>query len=269
MPEIKLLALDLDGTLLDPERKLTQTHIEAVRRARDAGIRIALASGRNVTSIEAYAKELDVEGPMVCSNGAHILASSNQEIAHSHIPTKTANYLVQYALDKDLHVSIYARYDVFFAHRNAWSDIYEARVRHLEPIMLKGRHVGSIEVTKILFADEPDVLADHQAHMESHADRLDVDIVRSEPDYLEFLPCGANKALGLAQVARHFNLEPNEIAAIGDYYNDLEMLKYAGLSAAMSTAPPEVQAAANLIAPSNVEGGVAWFIDGFLLNERK
>lgn len=268
MPNIKLIAFDLDGTLLDPKRQLTQVHIDAVRRARDAGYIITLASGRNVASIEAFAKELDIQGPMVCSNGAHVLANSQTEIVHHSIPTSTADTLTRYALDNDLHVSIYARYDVHFVHRNRWSEIYEERVRHIVPIMREEPNTLGLEVTKILFADEPEVLEPHQEAIEQMSG-LEMTIVRTEPDYLEFLPTNINKGLGLNHVANHFRLKPEEIAAIGDYYNDLEMLRYAGFSCAMGTAPADVQAAANLVAPSNVEGGVAWFIDALMSNERK
>ncbi len=269
MPQIKLLALDLDGTLLDPDRKLTQVHIDAVRKARDAGIIITLASGRNVASIEQFAKELEVEGPMVCSNGAHVLSGPNQEISHKSLPNDTAQALLDYALAHDLHLSVYARYDVYFPHRNRWSDIYTERVRHVVPKMMERPSTSELEVTKMLYADEPDVIESHQEQITALLGKLEMNVVRSEADYLEILPGGINKGLGLSKVANHFGLQPEEIAAIGDYFNDLEMLEYAGFSAAMRTAPAEVQAAANLIAPSNVEGGVAWFIDALMSNERK
>ncbi|MBX3118883.1 MAG: HAD family phosphatase [Fimbriimonadaceae bacterium] len=269
MPQIRLLALDLDGTLLDPERKLTQVHIDAVRRARDAGIVIALASGRNVASIEAFAKELEIEGPMVCSNGAHVLSSPTHEIAHTSLSQNTASQLMAYALGNNLHLSIYARHDVFFPHRNRWSDIYTERVRHVVPKMMEQQSTAGIEVTKMLFADDANVIEGHVGSIQTLLKGQEVSIVRSEADYLEILPGGINKGLGLSQVVEYFGLKPEEIAAIGDYYNDLEMLQYAGFSAAMQTAPLEVQAAANLVVPSSVEGGVACFIDAFLLNERK
>ncbi len=262
---VELIAVDLDGTLLDADREVSRRSAESSSRAKAAGVAVVLASGRNLPAVGHFAGDLGLDDPMICANGAHVVRNERSELSHVPVSGSVALEVIAYAAAERIHLNLYSKSRLCFFANSAWGDEYARRVRFVIPEVVPVSEMARLEATKLMLVDDPDSIVRHQTILSSRLSSR-VEIVSSEAEYLEFLAPGVHKGHGLSIVAGALGLARNETAAIGDYYNDLEMLRWAGISAAVANAPPEIRDAADLIVASNRDGGVAEFIDHLLSN---
>lgn len=262
--DIQLLAIDLDGTLLDSSREIPEMHRKALKRAVEAGITVVFASGRVAKTIRPYAESLGLNPAMVCCNGAHVLAADGTEILHVHLQHEAVQAAVRVAKNSNLQLNLYSRETLYFGHETPMRDLYLERVRVLTPEPLPHDSFGHIPITKLLFVAEPEELEPIHRDPDGFGPFPGASMVRSEREYLELLPAEANKGRGLATLAEAFGLSSNQVAAAGDYWNDLEMLQWAGFSGAMASAPDEVKAVADIVVPTSQEGGLSEFVEKIL-----
>jgi Cof subfamily protein (haloacid dehalogenase superfamily) len=221
---------------------------------------VCLASGRAVSTIFPYADQLGLRGPIVSCNGAYVLGRGREEIAHSTVPGGASARILEYAQRHDLHTNLYTRADVYFSHSGRWAEVYRSRTGVRERGRLDAAEMKEIEATKILFVDDREAVLRHYEATSKLLDSSDATIALSEAEYIEFLPPGIDKSAGLRAVASALNLHREEVAAVGDYLNDLEMVRWAGFSGAVSNGAPEVRERADLVVASNDEDGAAEFI---------
>lgn len=259
-----LIAIDLDGTLLTGERTPHFRHIEAIARARAAGMTVVLASGRIRPSMRPFAEPLGVETPMICSNGGHVLGPDGEEVSVDLLDKSVFDMVCEYARETGVHVSVYTRDQLLYLRETEWGFAYARRVRSTIPTVVTIEEARATEMLKVLFIDQPDRIQQHLAYMAPRIDPTKCRLTESEPEYLEFLPPSVSKGRALARLADAMGIPQTRVAAIGDYLNDLEMITYAGHSAAMGNAAPAVKAAAGRVVGTNEEGGVADFIDALL-----
>ncbi len=264
--KIRLLAIDLDGTLLTRERRPHPESTRAIRRAIGAGVTVALASGRVRPSMRPFAEEIGLEGPMVCGNGAHVLGPNGDEILHDPLPADAFEVVRRYAEEEGVHLNMYTRHELLFLHETPWGDVYRSRVAVTEPRLTTLDEIRAQVVTKAMIIDDPESIPRHKASLAPLLGGR-AHMTESEPEYLEFLSPSADKGTGLRALAEFLGIAREETAAIGDYLNDLGMLRWAGLSAAMGNAAEPVKQAAQRVMPTNDEGGVGTFIDTWVLHE--
>lgn len=266
----RLLAIDIDGTLLTSERVPHPLNIEAIRRAQENGITVVLASGRIASSIRKFSDELGLDGAMICSNGAHVQGNHGVELLHVDLGEQAKNLTLDYTAEVGVHVSAYTRDELFFVGESKWCEIYRQRVRTVMPEITTAEHVRQMQLLKLILIDEPENIQRHRRALEGILTTDLAAMTESEPDYLEVLSPKANKGLGLQVLSESLGILQAETAAIGDYLNDLEMIQWAGIGGAMGNALDEVKAAANVRVPTNNEAGVARFIDYLIeQNERE
>jgi len=262
---IRLLAIDLDGTLLTPSRTIEPKSIEAINRATEAGVIVLLASGRIRPSMSKFAQIVGLaNGPMICGNGTHAMLSSTEELFYRPLDRLAQDTLIAYAQANDLHLNLYSRDHFYFLKDTAWGDIYRSRVETIVPETLT-TSPHEVPCIKAMIVDEPERIAGHLAHLGPTMEPLGTRATESEPEYLEFMDSGASKGDALAAMADRLGIMQSESAAIGDYLNDVEMLEWAGLSGAMGNGHPAAKSAANVVVRSNEQGGVAEFIEQFVL----
>lgn len=260
----RLIALDLDGTTLDGNRQLPQRHIEAIARAREAGVCIVLASGRSVASMRPFLDRLKIVGPCICCNGGHGLGTDGEELWHHGLEPEVAKIVIGYARHHEVHVNIYSRDRLFYLWHSTWGEAYHRRVSSMPSELLDPERATSVPITKLMLVAAPDEIPRHRKAVADLIESRPVQITESEPEYLEFLAPRSTKGHGLAHLADHLGIRREEVAAMGDYLNDVEMLEWAGMSAAVANAHPETRAVAQRLFASNEEGGVADFIDSLL-----
>ena len=258
---IRLIALDLDGTVLRGDQTIHPSLIPAFARAQSHNITLAIATGRAFQSTKRIVEPFAFPGPLICSNGSQVLNDRHETIGTEFLDHDTQEFILRYAMEHNVHVSAYGEEGVSTLQDSDWLAKYKQLVRGLDiPILGFDTLMNKPLFKIVMICPEPDV-----ARLRLKLSFLEADekaqLTESGPEYLEILPRNANKGNGLAKLSQYLHLDRSEIAAIGDYKNDLEMLDWVGTSGAVENALPEVKQRAQFVVKSNEEGGVAEFID--------
>ncbi len=264
----KMLALDLDETLLNEESKVSTRNREAVKKALKKGILVTIATGRMFRSAQKFAHELGVELPLIIYHGAVIRRSDNGEIMrYRPVPWHLSLEIIQLAEEEKCHLNCYLDDRLFVKEENEQTRFYQQIVSvPVESVGDLGEFVSSDrkEPIKLSVVEEERDLEPLEIMLrEKYGSKLSV--VQSRPSFLEITSTEATKGQALRFLADKWNLDREDIIAIGDSYNDIDMLQYAGLGVAMANAPQKVRDSANMVTLSNREDGVAYFIEEYLL----
>lgn len=264
---IKLIASDLDGTLLPPEGKFRPRVREAVRRVIDAGIIVSLASGRTFESTLMFARDLGANGPLICYQGALIKDPRTGEVLHEErIPAAVMRDVVLHARDRRLHVNLYVDDETYMERLEAEGRLYQTisrRAQHAIPDLLA---VLDRDPTKCIWVSPTEEHSNELMALlrEEFGGRMEV--VRSHAVLIEGAPLGSNKGRALALLAARLGIQQEETAALGDNDNDIEMLSWAGLGLAMANASPAVLAVARHVIPPVWDDGAAYGIEHCILS---
>lgn len=259
---IKLVAVDLDGTLLDNDRKISPRAKEAIQAVREMGIEVTLATGRMFFSARTYADELGLSLPLITYQGALVKVSGSGEVLYErHVDSILAQKVITLAKDHGLNVNFYVDDYVLVEELTAYADTYARKFRAQFREVGDLRKCAHLSPLKLLVIDynEDDLILFEKKCRREFGNTLY--ITKSMPEYLEYLHPEATKAAGLDAVVKHMGINPQEVMAIGDSYNDLEMLEYAGFSVVMENAREEIKAKADYITRSNDDDGVAEALD--------
>ena len=266
---IRLIALDLDGTLLGPDRQVTAADGEAVAAARERGVHIVLATSRWYGIAQRTARRLELPAPLICHNGAHIREPHDgPELLHLRIAPEVAREIAAFCDERGFETM--TTVDGITYLRVPW----EAQIdpeRLPKDMRVARTHAEFVTgpVTGIHVFNDDAV----QAVIDSFAEQYDgvlsfpVGLSETFQPYLTITAAGADKGRALRLVCQHLGVPLQEAMAVGDAAPDVPMFAVAGLGVAMGNAPPEVQAEAGAVAPSNAEGGVAWAIQRFVLDD--
>lgn len=264
----KLAFSDIDGTLLDKDKAISeQTKAEIKRVTGKYGVKFILVSARMPRAMRYLQKEIELNTPLICYNGALIMDEMDKEgnaeiLEDVSMPWKIIEKIYKRANELDLHIGIYS-YDDWHVNRVDEGTRREIRNTENEPNTTKG--LGSIiksykdlkkSVHKMMCIGDKNAMEKlHQHVLKKYADKLH--IYRSKDTYLEFAPISISKKSAVQIIQKKYDIDKNAIIAFGDNYNDVEMLKYVGLGVAVDNAKKEVKKAANYITKSNLKNGVA------------
>ena len=261
--DIKLIALDLDDTLLDEKRRITPVVKQAIAEATEAGILVVLASGRMLPSAMPIHTALELKSPLICCNGAYVCHPDGEVIFRCPIDRETSNTVIDYARANGLYIQYYVGNDYFYETPGEESALYEklSAVHGIHIDDLAALETGS---DKLLMIRLPNV--DREIE-EAKVAFPSLSIARSKAFYIEINNPGATKGAALEALAKHYGFTKDQVMAIGDGTNDLPMLEYAGASVAMGNAVDEVKAACKFMTTSCNEDGVAKAIYKLALNK--
>lgn len=266
--KVRLLAIDLDGTLLTKDKKVLDSSRVALRAAAEAGIQVVLASGRIVTSMRPFAESIGLDqAPMISGNGTYWTLGKTHEPVQLPLPKEALVTVADYCRHHSIHLNIYTATRLFFLQETEWGEVYKSRVESIKTELADAAY-GDLPSLKVLLVDHPDRIPMHDAALGEMLSHLPIRSTESEPEYLEFMDYRANKGNALAQIAGALGMQREEVAAIGDYLNDLEMLDYAGLSAAVANAHPKTKSTAKVVVSSHEEDGVSEFVEQYVLKQR-
>lgn len=268
---VALIALDIDGTLIGDDLVIGPDTRRAVAAARRRGIPVSIVTGRMVSSAMRFARELGLDGPIVGYQGGLIRAMPEpgtnrvgRLLRHQPLAASTARDIIAWtsAHGLDPHVNHLERF--ILRADDPYADDYSAFMG--APAELVPDLATSIDhpVTKVLAAGEPP-LPEALASEATERYHGMADVTISHPRFLEFVAPGVSKGRAVRWLARHFRVPLGATLAIGDQWNDLEMIAEVGHGTAMPTAPAPVQAVARYIAPPLAEEGVARMIEALVL----
>lgn len=255
-PLFDLIAIDVDGTLLDSNDNLCASAPKVFQKAQEAGIRIALVTGRSQSTLEFIFRQLPVRGPFIGSGGAYIGNLATGEIIQQRtLPRLEVEAAIRLARQHDL-ILFLDHSDFMLCEKENEKTREHKRVNgynwKIVPDLLEAL---TYEPEKgLLFGDEEQL---HLVYQYYQSSPHDVSITFTGRHSMDILPKGVGKGDALTKLASHLAIPLKRIAAIGDYLNDLEMFAVAGYSIAMGNAPAEVKQAANWVAPANNEDGVS------------
>lgn len=267
--QYKMIVLDLDGTLVDSKKKISQRNKEALQKAMQKGVKVVLASGRPVKGVMPKAEELELEknnGCIVAFNGGRIIDVTTGEcLFEADLPDGYLKKVYELSRECNIGLMTYEGNDKLITVDDNEYIQLEIRVNHLERVVPKDIvEYVTFPVAKYLLAGEPkDVEKAEPIFKEALGKELNV--FRSDPFFLEILPAGIDKAYGLQKLIDVLGIKREEVIACGDGYNDITMLEFAGLGVAMENAMEQTKAAADYITLSNDDDGVAAVVEKFIL----
>ncbi len=252
-----LVAIDCDGTLLNTDKTISNGSREAINRAKAAGIEIALITGRNLGGVKFIVDELGLDGLVVGCGGSFFYDIKHARIIEKHpLPKNETVELIRLCRERDIMLVLenleYSEYEKIVEEKEKKDRAANFNSRRVEDLM----QVLAEDPIKAVIIGEPVVA--QAAIEEIYRLKLPFQIAMSSPNSADILAKGVNKGSGLRSLAEIKHLPLERIAVIGDWLNDLDMFTASHFSVAMGNAPEELKAHADLIAPTNDEGGVAW-----------
>lgn len=267
---IELVAIDMDGTLLDPAHKLTPRVKQAIAEARALGVHIVLTSGRPVPGLAPFLQELGIEGDddycIACNGGLVQRIGPRETVVEYPLSFDDFVYCEQVAREIGVHFQALDAQRMYTPNQDI--SIYTVADSHLSRMPLSYRRVADIDprmsFIKLMMIDEPEVLDAAIARLPTAlTERFAV--LKSAPFFLEVFDRRAGKGPSLQKLAEHLGIDRANVMSIGDQENDLTMLQYAGTSVAMGNAIDAVKAVARFETATNSEDGVAQAIERFVL----
>jgi len=267
---IKLIAIDMDGTLLDPAHQLTARVKQAIAAARTTGVRVVLASGRPLSGMAPYLAELGIDTDQdycITCNGARVQNIGTGETVVDY-PLSFDDFLFCERIARELGVHFQALDGRRMYTPNRDISRWTVADSHLSHVPLSYRRIEDMDPAmtfiKLMMVDEPELLDAAIARLPSAlTDRFAV--LKSARFFLEVFDHRAGKGPGLEKLAAHLGVDRANVMALGDQENDLTMLQFAGTSVAMGNAIPAVKAQAGFETGTNAEDGVALAIERFVL----
>jgi Cof subfamily protein (haloacid dehalogenase superfamily) len=263
---IRLLLADVDGTLVTPEKALTEQTVAAAQELRDAGITLALTSGRPPRGMSMLIAPLKLDGPIAGFNGG-VLVNPDLSVIESHpLKLATAKEALQLLLDQGLDAWIYTENAWLIRDRNAphvaretWTVKFDATVVNA---FTDANLADAIKIVGV--SDDFDRVAACEKMAQGRLGQR-ASAARSQPYYLDITHPQANKGAVVLTLSRLLDIPPEQIATIGDMPNDVLMFRVSGFSIAMGNACDEVKAQATVVTDSNANDGFAKAVRKFIL----
>ncbi|MCL4784410.1 MAG: Cof-type HAD-IIB family hydrolase [Bryobacterales bacterium] len=263
----KLAAMDIDDTLVGPDRIISAANRRAIADLRERGVLIVLASGRSHANMLPFHAELRLDTPLISANGALVREAPRGPVWAQHgMPAPLVTELIEEGRRRGLSVLLYALDGVYVDRRTSFTEYDQSRNDDAQIRVPDLCAVPADGVHKVLWMAEPEAIASLTPEQtKRYHSRLTV--THTDPPYLEFMPPDVTKATGLADVARHYGIDARDVVAFGDGNNDVGMLQWAGLGIAMNHAKPALKAAADFTVPktsvsASLAKGIEWVIEG-------
>jgi len=278
---IKFIASDVDGTLVNDAKAIPEDAIEAIRAARESGIRVAIASGRAWNEMNDVIEKLPCLRYFMCTNGAYVMdKDENRSLFHVSFDKEQALHLLRKLLTYGVYVEAYVKAEIFGQYPVVGNETAQAEHffrPNIRPFILKTRtmvpdliaNLESLpegpEKIQIFYGDErirERILADLRDEFQGAAidgkgrERF-YDVLESSEGNLEFVLPHTTKGTAVEALANHWGYTPDEVMTIGDSENDLSMIRFASASVAMGNARDNVKAAARYETTDNNHYGVA------------
>jgi Cof subfamily protein (haloacid dehalogenase superfamily) len=263
---IRLVALDLDGTLVGPDLTISARVRESIVAARARGTEITIVTGRMFAAARPFAQTLEIAGPLVCYQGAAIYeAATGNVLRETPVRQDVTRDVLAWAAEHHVHVQCYSGDRLYIDRVNRFSQRYAA-LAHVEPIVVPSLREAFAErpSIKVVLVDDPGPSEAHLAALKPLLGERAY-ITRSQVDFVEVVSPEVNKGEALAFVAKCYGATLAQTMAIGDAWNDVPLIAAAGIGVAMGSGPPELFAHADAVVGDVAHDGVAEAIERYVL----
>jgi Cof subfamily protein (haloacid dehalogenase superfamily) len=263
---IRLIAIDIDGTLLNPQSELTPRVEKAIRGALAQGIQIVLATGKSRNAALPFIDKLGIPSAGIFLQGLALMDAQGKVLHQQTLDPALLRRVLTILEDRGFEAILYSGMRILVRQRSPATDavlipFHEPAPEAVGPLQ---NYVGALPIQKLLIVGEPQAITGlrwHLGHVVGGAGRL---MQAGWPNMLELLPPGASKGAMLARLLADLKIAPAAVLAIGDAENDIEMIQMAGVGVAMANAAAPVKAAANWVTASNSEHGVALALEKYI-----
>lgn len=285
----KLIAIDIDGTLLNSHGELTDRTKQILKQASEKGVYIVLTSGRLTGKVKSFSEEIGANQYLIAENGASIINLQTSALEYSKYMSKeVVDKVLDICQENNIYYMLYTtkelivknmKYMAMFFHKQNFNP--NARINTI----IAGRdYIDAVKepFTKLMICDEdraiyngiiaklskiPEIDVMPVPHISTKRMELDGEEKKIAYSYADIAAKGANKWNAIEQLIRKLEILPSEVIAIGDNINDISMIENAGLGVAMKNGSPHVRALADVVAPSNDEDGVAYIVEKYVLQQ--
>lgn len=270
----KLIAIDLDGTLLNSAKEISERNKKAIAQATAKGVKVVICSGRVYAAARLFAKQVDSKDPVIACNGAIITENINGKVIYSDclhndacmkiidILHKHKLYFHAYAGDTMITEKLNYTSLKYFEKNKTLPPEYRVDIEVTNDIAAKIKSIPEQVLKFVAVDDNRELLNIARKEIEQIPG---IDVTSSNYNNFEVLNKGVNKGVALKKVSEYLNISPSEMIAIGDNENDISMFKLAGLSVAMENGEDFAKEAAQFVTASNDHDGVAQAIEKFIL----
>lgn len=255
-----MLCLDIDGTLLNSNHQITKETKEAIRKvAREKKLHVVLVSARMPKGIVFLQKELGIDGYIICYSGSLILDKDGNIIFNRQIDSKVTDDILRCVNEFNVSINLYKDNRWIIERRDSWSDIessivgFEPEINNFSQIINVNDNIGPNKI--LILGDKDENLKVYKMLKDKFEDCIN--IYPSKPTYLEIMNKDACKTEAIIQLLKLLDIKQSEVIAIGDNYNDVDMITFAAVGIAMGNAPEEVKKISDYVTATNNENGVA------------
>lgn len=264
---IRLLALDLDGTLIDETMAIPRRVRHAVIQAQEQGVNVTLATGRMLEATVPFALDLGIEAPLICYQGGLIQApGAEAPLYRATMDPGLVREVLAWHAEHGWHIVLYADDALFIAERryseSFYRDLLGENLHWADDLV---QVLDQHKPVKFLFIAEPAQADLIEVAMRQRFESR-MEIVRSHAKFVEGNPLGVSKGDALGRLADHLRIPQKQVMAIGDQGNDVSMIAWAGVGVAMGNGSRAAKAVADWIAPPFSENGAAVAIERFILS---
>ena len=267
---IKLVAIDLDGTLLDPNRQITAEVKTAVKKAKAAGVKIVITTGRPLPGVVDILKALELTDQsdyVITYNGGLVQRATGEEFIKETLSSEDWLDLDAAARKIGLPIHAITREGIYTPNHDVGRyTVQEAQMVKMPLYIRQPEDIAALEIAKVMMVDEPAALDDGIAYLPfEFFERYNV--VKSTPFYLEFMNKKASQGSAVQHLAEKLSFDLDEVMAIGDEENDRSMLEVAGCPVVMENGKSELKKIAKYVTKSNAKSGVAYAINEWVLKD--
>lgn len=266
----KIIFTDLDDTLLNSEKKISQVDKEAIMRAQEAGVKFVLASGRPTFAMKALAEELELAkyGSFILSFNGSIITDckSNKNLFEASLTKEDLHLMYDFAKENNTDILTYIDDTIISETESEYINVEVDLTKMPHKVVKNFKEAVYTSAVKCMLLEEPSYLKEVDTKLKSkYGDSYSIAI--SKPFFLEVTKLGVDKGVALRKLVDILGLKIEESIAVGDSYNDLPMLKAAGLAACVANANEDIKRVCSFISKSNDEGGMAYLIDKLIFNK--
>ncbi len=260
----KLIALDLDDTLLNANKQFSNEDATAISKAYEKGVQIVLASGRMYYSIAPIKEKLNIKNSYsIAVGGAAVVNPEGQEIYSKYLSPISAKQVMRYAVMRNIYFQLYLEDGMHYINRTQYTDHYETHYACVGINSPKLMEQEEIFTSKILMIDKPEKTKEYLPDIKANFSELSVK--RSQKEFIEIMNPEASKGIALEFLAKKLGIAREQVIAVGDSEIDISMIEYAGLGVAMENADEKVKKSAQVVTKSNLESGVSEIINKYIL----
>jgi Cof subfamily protein (haloacid dehalogenase superfamily) len=258
---IKLVATDIDGTILIPEGEFTPGVKSCIKELEERGIKVVLVTGRMKSSAQIIADQLNLKGPIVSYQGG-LVTEGDKILYERYLTPGQAEQLIEWAKEEKIHINLYNN-DVLYSETDDYEVNRYCSVQHVNHTVKNFSEIKKDKVNKILAIDYSD--AERISRYEKELPQMfnDLYVVKSTQYFLELSNKEASKYCAVKFLQNYWGLKDDEILTIGDQNNDIELLKAGGIKVAMGNATEELKKHADYISDTVHNDGFVKAIDRF------